>query len=85
MTPITRRRLAQFRANKRGMISAVLFTVLFLVSLFAEFIANDRPVVIRYDGAFYSPIFRDYPETTFGGDLLYMAVDPRIDFATRGA
>jgi len=69
LTPINRRRLAQFRANKRGMISAVLFAVLFLISLFAEFIANDRPIVIRYDGAFYMPIFRDYPETTFGGDL----------------
>src|SRR5262249_39713249 len=69
LTPMNRRRLAQFRANRRGMISAALFSLLFLISLFAEFIANDRPILIRYDGAFHSPIFRDYPETTFGGDL----------------
>jgi microcin C transport system permease protein len=69
LTPVSRRRLAQFRANKRGMISAILFSVLFLISLFAEFIANDRPIVVHYDGAFYFPVFRDYPETTFGGDL----------------
>jgi len=69
MTPVNRRRLAQFRANKRGMISLVVFGVLFVASLFAEFIANDRPLLIRYDGALYYPVFRDYPETTFGGDL----------------
>jgi microcin C transport system permease protein len=74
MTPINKRRFAQFRANRRGMISAVLFAVLFLVSLFAEFIANDRPVLVHYDGAFYLPVFRDYPETTFGGDLPTNAV-----------
>ena len=69
MTPINRRRLAQFRANRRGMTSLIVFGLLFVFSLFAEFLANDKPVLIRYDGAFYSPILRDYPETTFGGDL----------------
>jgi microcin C transport system permease protein len=69
MTPVNRRRLAQFRANTRGLVSAIVFGVLFVVSLFAEFIANDRPLVIRYDGSFYAPIFHDYPETAFGGDL----------------
>ena len=43
--------------------------MLFFVSLFAELIANDRPILIRYDGAFYSPLVRDYPETTFGGEF----------------
>ena len=47
---------------------------MFFLSLFAEFLANDKPILIRYDGAFYSPIFRDYPETTFGGDLPTNAV-----------
>ena len=69
MRPVNQRRLAQFRANKRGMISLVVFGVLFIVSLFAEFLANDKPVLIRYDGAFYCPILRDYPETTFGGEF----------------
>ncbi|MGD9884178.1 MAG: ABC transporter permease [Reyranella sp.] len=69
MTPMTRRRLRQFSANRRGVLSLWIFGTLFILSLFAEFIANDRPILIRYDGAFYSPVFRDYPETTFGGDL----------------
>ncbi len=56
------------------MVSLVVFGVLFFVSLFAEFLANDRPLLICYDGAFYSPIFRDYPETTFGGDFPTNAV-----------
>lgn len=74
MRPVNQRRLAQFRANKRGMVSLVVFGLLFFLSLFAEFLANDKPILIRYDGAFYSPIFRDYPETTFGGDLPTNAV-----------
>jgi microcin C transport system permease protein len=63
MTPITRRRLAQFRANRRGMVSLVVFGVLFALTLFAEFLANDRPLIVRYDNAFYYPVFSNYPET----------------------
>jgi microcin C transport system permease protein len=74
MTPMNRRRLNQFRANRRGMISLVVFGVLFVTSLFAELLANNRPLLISYDGHFYSPILRDYPETTFGGDLPTNAV-----------
>jgi len=74
LRPVNQRRVAQFRANKRGMTSLAVFGVLFILSLFAEFLANDRPILIRYDGAFYSPIFRDYPETKFGGDLPTNAV-----------
>jgi len=69
ITPLTRRRLDNFTANRRGMISLVLFLVLFVLSLCAEFIANDKPILVRYDGAFYMPIFTMYPETTFGGDF----------------
>ena len=69
ITPLTRRRLDNFRANKRGFWSLWLFLALFIASLFAEFIANDRPLLIQYDGAYYLPVFRDYPETTFGGDF----------------
>ncbi len=74
MTPLNRRRFAAFRASKRGMVSLVVFGVLFFVSLFAEFLANDRPLLIYYDGSLYSPMFRDYPETMFGGDFPTNAV-----------
>ncbi len=67
ITPLTRRRLENFRANRRGYWSLWIFLVLFGISLFAELIANDRPILIRFDGAFYLPILRNYPETTFGG------------------
>src|SRR5881275_2968743 len=67
ITPLTRRRLEAFRRNRRGFWSLWIFLALFLVTLFAEFIANDRPILVRYDGAWYFPVFTDYPETTFGG------------------
>jgi microcin C transport system permease protein len=67
ITPLTQRRLDNFRANGRGFWSLWLFLALFIASLFAELIANDRPLLVRYDGAFYMPVFRNYPETIFGG------------------
>jgi len=66
-TPLTRRRIDNFKANRRGFWSLWIFLALFVVSLFAEFIANDKPILIYYDGGFYMPIFKAYPETTFGG------------------
>lgn len=69
LSPIAVRRLAQFKKNRRGYISLWLFTILFFISLGAEFIANDKPVLIRYDGNFYAPIFKSYPETVFGGEF----------------
>ncbi len=69
LSPLSRRRLSNFRANRRGFFSLWIFLVLFGASLFAEFIANERPVLIRYDGAFYMPIFKSYPETAFGGEF----------------
>lgn len=69
MSPLTRRRLQNFRANRRGFWSLWIFLVLFVVSLGAELIANDKPILVRYDGAFYFPAFVSYPETTFGGDF----------------
>ena len=74
MTPHTKRRLANFRSSRRGMISLAVFGLLFFVSLFADLLANNKPILIRYDGAFYSPILRDYPETTFGGEFPTNAV-----------
>ena len=67
LSPLTRRRLHNFRANRRGFWSLWIFLVLFIVSLFAEFIANDRPLVVRYEGHLYFPVLKAYPETTFGG------------------
>jgi microcin C transport system permease protein len=69
LSPLNQRRLVNFRANRRGFWSLWIFLVLFFVSLFAEMIANERPVLVRYDGAFYMPVFRSYPETTFGGEF----------------
>jgi len=74
MRPASRRRIAQFRANRRGMISLVLFGMMFFLSLFAELLANNKPMLVSYDGHFYMPAFRDYPETVFGGDLPTNAV-----------
>ena len=67
MTPLTRRRLRNFRANARGYWSLWIFVALFVLSLAAEMIANDRPLLVRYDGRFYFPFAIAYPETTFGG------------------
>ena len=80
LNPINQRRLANFRANRRGYVSLQLFLVLFVVSLFAELIANDRPLVIFYDGRYYWPVFETYPETTFGGFFPTEAVytDPAV-------
>jgi microcin C transport system permease protein len=66
-TPLTRRRLAQFRANRRGYGSLWLFLVLFGLSLSAEFIANDRPLLVYHQGSFFVPVVRNYAETDFGG------------------
>lgn len=67
LTVINQRRLVNFTANRRGYWSLWIIAVLFLISLFAEFIANDRPLLVSYKGALYSPVLFDYPETTFGG------------------
>ncbi len=69
MTPLTRRRLRLFRANARGYWSLRIFLLLFGVSLFAELIANDKPILMEYHGSLYFPVFRYYPETEFGGDF----------------
>ena len=69
LSALTRRRLAAFRANRRGHWSLWIFLVLFGLSLGAEGLANDRPLLVRYDGAFYVPVLRTYPETAFGGVL----------------
>lgn len=69
LSPVSRRRLAQFRANRRGFWSFWVFMVLFLFSLGAELIANDKPLLVYYKGGFYAPFMKMYPETVFGGEF----------------
>jgi microcin C transport system permease protein len=69
LSPINRRRLANFKANKRGYWSFWIFIFLFIISLFSEVIANDRPLVVLYKGEILFPILHDYPEEKFGGFL----------------
>jgi microcin C transport system permease protein len=69
LSPINRRRWENFKRNRRGYWSFWLFLVLFVLSLFAEFIANDKPFLVKYDGKFYFPAVVGYAETTFGGDF----------------
>ena len=80
MSPLARRRIAIFRASRRGYWSLWIFLALFGLSLCAEVIANDRPLVVRYDGRWYFPVLVSYPETAFGGVLPTAAVyrDPEV-------
>ena len=75
MSPLTRRRLALFRAHRRGLWSLRIFAAVLLVSLFAEFIANDRPLLIRYDGHWFCPVLTDYSEDAFGEDMMPTQAD----------
>lgn len=67
LTPLTQRRLAQFKKNKRGSISLILFALLFILTLFAELICSDRPIMVKYEDSYYFPIVKNYAETEFGG------------------
>jgi microcin C transport system permease protein len=69
VSPLNRRRWINFKANRRGYWSFWVFLVLFVISLGAEFIANDKPFVVSYDGQYYFPVLKAYPETDFGGDF----------------
>ncbi len=69
LKPVNRRRLDNFRSNRRGYVSFWIFLVLFVVSLFAEFIANDKPIVVSYKGELLFPVVVNYPEEKFGGFL----------------
>jgi microcin C transport system permease protein len=67
LSPLQRRRWEVFKLNRRGFWSLWVFLLLFGVSLGSEFIANDKPILVKYDGQLYWPIFKAYPETAFGG------------------
>lgn len=75
MTPLNQRRLAIFRAHKRGYYSLWVFLILFTICLFAEFVANDRPLVIDYGGHWFFPVLQDYSEDAFGPDFLPTQAD----------
>ncbi|MFN9336810.1 MAG: ABC transporter permease [Alphaproteobacteria bacterium] len=80
LSPLTQRRLANFRANKRGYWSLIIFGTLFFITLFAEFLANDRPLVARIDGRWYVPVLADYAES----DILEDGLPTLADWHDRG-
>jgi len=80
LSTIAHRRIRQFRANKRGYLSLWIFLLLVLISFPAELITNDKPLVVRYQGEFFYPLFIDYPESVFGGFLA--VTDYRDPFIT---
>jgi len=75
LNAVGRERWNRFKANRRGFVSLWIFAVLFFITLFSDLIANDRPILIRYDGRFYFPLARSYSELEFGGEF-----DIRADY-----
>ena len=79
LSPLNQRRWANFKANRRGYWSLWIFMILFVLSLFAEFLANDRPILVSFKGELYMPVFNEYPEEVFLGDEGFLPVtDYRI-------
>ncbi|UUV05565.1 ABC transporter permease [Ruegeria sp. YS9] len=80
LSPLNQRRWSNFCRNRRAFWSLIIFSVLFGLSLFAEFIANDKPILVKYRGEFYTPVFNFYAETDFGGDFQTEAIyrDPEV-------
>jgi microcin C transport system permease protein len=87
LSPLNRRRLANFRRNRLGFWSFAIFATLFFLSLFAEFIANDRPIFVSYKGEWLFPVLIDYPDEKFGGFYArpdYRSVETRKEIADHG-
>lgn len=80
LSPLNQRRWNNFKANRRAFWSLWIFSILFGLSLFAEFLAYDKPILVQYRGSYYTPIWNFYPETEFGGDFQTEAVyrDPEV-------
>jgi len=74
LSPLNQRRWRNFRRNSRAFWSLIIFCVLFGLSLFAEFLANDKPLLVSYRGELRMPIFTFYPETAYGGDFRTEAI-----------
>ena len=68
-SPLTLRRIENFKNNKRGLYSTYIFLSMFLVSIFADFIANDKPLFVFYDKKILFPVIESIPETFFGGEF----------------
>ncbi len=81
LSPLNQRRWRNFKRNRRALWSLWIFSILFGLSLFAEFIANDKPIIVSYRGELRMPIFSFYPETAFGGDFKTQAIyrDPEVE------
>ena len=79
LNKINQRRWRNFKQNKRAFWSLIIFTICFVISLCAEFIANDRPLLVKYQGAYYIPVLSFYSEETFGGDLRTEAIYSDIE------
>jgi len=69
LSKINQRRYERFKSNRKAVWSFWIFTVLFVLSLFAEFVANDKPLIVSYDNQWYFPVFKSYPETDCGGEF----------------
>ncbi len=81
LSPLNQRRWRNFKRNRRAFWSLIIFSVLFAIALPAEFVANDKPILVKYQGGYHMPIFRFYPETAFGGDFETEAIyrDPEVE------
>lgn len=79
LSPLNQRRWRNFRRNRRAYWSLWIFMVLFVVSLFSDFLANDKPILVNYRGELRMPIFAFYPETAYGGDFRTEAIYPDIE------
>ena len=79
LNKINQRRWKNFKQNKRAFWSLIIFTICFVFSLCGEFIANDKPLLVRYQGAYYMPVLSFYSEATFGGDLKTEAIYSDIE------
>jgi microcin C transport system permease protein len=85
LSPLNQRRWRNFKSNRRAFWSLWIFTALFGLSLFAEVLANEKPILVSYKGALHVPIYRFYPETAFGGDFKTEAIyrDPSVQCLIR--
>ncbi|MCR9111753.1 MAG: ABC transporter permease [Rhodobacteraceae bacterium] len=81
LSPLNQRRWRNFKRNRRAYWSLILFSILFLLCMPAEFIANDKPLLVKYRGELYTPVVQFYPETAFGGDFRTEAPygDPEVE------
>ena len=67
LNPIWQARLDRFRSNRLGFVSLIIFTIIFVICMAVNVIANDKPLLVSYDGDYYVPVLKAYPETAFGG------------------